>query len=51
MDPEDWTNADTIAAWIFMLIPLAAGMGLGRLVNYLRTREEKNSDDRRHRFW
>jgi len=38
MDPEEWTNADTIAAWIFMAVPIAAGMGLGRLLEYLRTK-------------
>ena len=47
MNPEEWTMGDSIAAWIFMMIPLGAGIGLGRLVHHFRVRDE----ERRNRDW
>ena len=44
MDPEEWTMGDMIAAWVFMAVPIAAGLSMGRLLNFLRTKDHDHRE-------
>ncbi len=38
MNPEDFTQGDMIAAWVFLAIAGGAGLGLGRLFEHYRNK-------------
>lgn len=41
MPPEEFGKWDMLWAWVFIIVTGGAGLGLGRLLEYFRTRKPR----------